>query len=248
MTDCKSVAIIGFLSFMISLTAMAQENCSNGIDDDGDGLIDCFDPDCSGNNSCTEFFFGNQILCENEPSVQDFAIALQWGSNNGSVQTSSQVAIGDLDGDGIPEVIAPNHINGTINLINGQTGNWERSGFIGTEPESQITIGDVNNDDCGEIFVAERNGGTLDRIFSIDCDITAFNWTTESAFGRVGNLALADFNQDGVAELYHSNEILNAQTGEIIIAGTGAWETESMYGSIAADILQIGRASCRERV
>ena len=29
-----------------------QESCSNGIDDDGDGLVDCEDPSCSGVNSC----------------------------------------------------------------------------------------------------------------------------------------------------------------------------------------------------
>lgn len=27
----------------------SQENCGNGIDDDGDGFIDCLDPDCTGN-------------------------------------------------------------------------------------------------------------------------------------------------------------------------------------------------------
>ncbi len=29
-----------------------QENCNNGIDDDGDGLVDCDDPSCSGVSSC----------------------------------------------------------------------------------------------------------------------------------------------------------------------------------------------------
>lgn len=31
---------------------VAQEDCSNGIDDDGDGLIDCEDPSCSGYGTC----------------------------------------------------------------------------------------------------------------------------------------------------------------------------------------------------
>ncbi len=31
---------------------VAQENCSNGIDDDGDGLVDCDDLSCSGVGSC----------------------------------------------------------------------------------------------------------------------------------------------------------------------------------------------------
>ncbi|MCL5244874.1 T9SS type A sorting domain-containing protein [Cellulophaga sp. 20_2_10] len=29
-----------------------QENCANGIDDDGDGLVDCDDPSCSGVSAC----------------------------------------------------------------------------------------------------------------------------------------------------------------------------------------------------
>ena len=29
-----------------------QENCTNGIDDDGDGLVDCDDPSCSGVSNC----------------------------------------------------------------------------------------------------------------------------------------------------------------------------------------------------
>jgi hypothetical protein len=29
-----------------------QENCANGIDDDGDGLVDCKDPDCANHPSC----------------------------------------------------------------------------------------------------------------------------------------------------------------------------------------------------
>ncbi|MEL6845050.1 MAG: hypothetical protein AAFP02_17730, partial [Bacteroidota bacterium] len=31
-----------------TMTSFAQEICGNGLDDDGDGFIDCFDPDCGG--------------------------------------------------------------------------------------------------------------------------------------------------------------------------------------------------------
>lgn len=34
--------------FGLSLPLAAQEICGNGLDDDNDGFIDCFDPDCSG--------------------------------------------------------------------------------------------------------------------------------------------------------------------------------------------------------
>lgn len=41
----------------------AQEDCSNGIDDDGDGLIDCLDPDCLGDeDACPAFSFPGSCL------------------------------------------------------------------------------------------------------------------------------------------------------------------------------------------
>ena len=39
----------------ITVTTGSQENCTNGTDDDQDGLIDCEDPDCSAEPSCTPF-------------------------------------------------------------------------------------------------------------------------------------------------------------------------------------------------
>ena len=36
------------------LLITSDEDCTNGIDDDGDGLTDCDDPDCSGVGSCPE--------------------------------------------------------------------------------------------------------------------------------------------------------------------------------------------------
>jgi gliding motility-associated-like protein len=41
-----------FIAILASLASFSQENCTNLIDDDGDGLIDCQDPDCAGNNVC----------------------------------------------------------------------------------------------------------------------------------------------------------------------------------------------------
>jgi large repetitive protein len=40
-------ALICFVS-----ASFAQENCTNGVDDDADGLIDCQDPDCGSNTFC----------------------------------------------------------------------------------------------------------------------------------------------------------------------------------------------------
>ena len=39
---------IFFATLAFCTPLFSQENCSNGIDDDGDGLIDCLDPNCNG--------------------------------------------------------------------------------------------------------------------------------------------------------------------------------------------------------
>jgi gliding motility-associated-like protein len=48
--------------FFFAIDASAQENCSNGIDDDGDGLIDCLDPDCMASPDCPAFAFPGSCL------------------------------------------------------------------------------------------------------------------------------------------------------------------------------------------
>ncbi|MFK7060714.1 T9SS type A sorting domain-containing protein [Flavobacterium oreochromis] len=55
--------------------AVLQENCSNGIDDDGDGLVDCDDPSCSGTGSC--------------PVVDETS-----GGNNGGLESNNR--LGDI--------------------------------------------------------------------------------------------------------------------------------------------------------
>ncbi|MEO2148744.1 MAG: dockerin type I repeat-containing protein [bacterium] len=42
----------GTLNITVGGGGPATENCTNGTDDDGDGLIDCADPDCANNPAC----------------------------------------------------------------------------------------------------------------------------------------------------------------------------------------------------
>lgn len=41
-----------FNSFIASFLGVASENCSNGVDDDSDGIVDCNDPDCAADAAC----------------------------------------------------------------------------------------------------------------------------------------------------------------------------------------------------
>ncbi len=53
LSKVKTVLMFLFL-FSVS-SAFSQEICDNGIDDDGDGLIDCLDPDCLTSPDCPAF-------------------------------------------------------------------------------------------------------------------------------------------------------------------------------------------------
>src|SRR5690606_17799850 len=87
----------------------AQEICNNGIDDDNNGFVDCYDNACAGSTYCEDFFMGEEASCEAVPSeFPTFAMKLAWGSPNGTAATWSRASVGDIDGDGIPEIITTN--------------------------------------------------------------------------------------------------------------------------------------------
>ena len=116
----KSVLFSVF--FLTTFLAAAQEICDNGIDDDGDGLIDCYDGDCSNNGACDDFFFGNPVVCADEIDVTTFAIRQQWGSEDRSANSHATPMVGDLDGNGIPEVVVTNKQARSVFILNGATG------------------------------------------------------------------------------------------------------------------------------
>jgi hypothetical protein len=62
------------------------ENCANGIDDDGDGLDDATDADCTG--ICSLGLSASSMICDNGMVVMN--VAASWGGNgNGSLTLTS---------------------------------------------------------------------------------------------------------------------------------------------------------------
>ncbi|MDH5610228.1 MAG: hypothetical protein OEY56_12190, partial [Cyclobacteriaceae bacterium] len=107
---------------LFSLQSFSQESsCTNGVDDDGDGFIDCYDSDCAGEGSCSTFFIGNAIVCKDEPTGS-FSMQLQWGSPDKSANSHATPAIGDIDSDGTPEVVVTNRQERTLAILDGVTG------------------------------------------------------------------------------------------------------------------------------
>ena len=125
------------LLFPCSLHAQVAEICANGIDDDGDTLIDCEDPDC------------------NFPLFSD-------GSYGDS--SSHDVALGDLDGDGDLDAWVANRNQGNRVWINqggdqgGTPGTYTDSNqALGNSYSRGVALGDLDGDGDLDAWVANLN-------------------------------------------------------------------------------------------
>src|SRR5690606_21952088 len=145
--------------FLIThLGLQAQEICNNGIDDDGDGYVDQYDPDC---------YTVPAPACFAPAPAPNFQIELAMQGPINTLDTSISPTIGDLDGDGIPEIIAPlgnsatgytsYHVIGGVLLNTGINFNIPlQSPVNGTVV--QPAIADIDRDGTAEVITVGANG------------------------------------------------------------------------------------------
>jgi large repetitive protein len=237
-----------FFWLTLAIAANAQEICNNGIDDDNDGFVDCFDKKCATNSLCDGAYIGNDALCEAPPSkFPAFKMKLDWGSPNNVTTHQSRLSIGDLDRDGIPEVVVTNGGGGSdiangfpvitsMYVLRGSNGSIKFSNTsLPFVPNKDVALANIDNDKCAEIFVAGKEGKDF-YIYSYNCDLSTQLWRSKRLSGDPGLLGLADFNGDGKTELYYKGTVLNANTGAIIAVGPGNFD-DFPGSSVAVDIV-----------
>ncbi|MDL2305892.1 FG-GAP-like repeat-containing protein [Bacteroides sp. OttesenSCG-928-D19] len=185
-----------------------------------------------------------------------------------AVSTYMPALTGDLDGDGLPEVVigtdmnvspyAPfnaSHVGRKVKILHG--GDFDSPTVFSTNmPYNPIMPGviaiarvDVSGVETGIVVVAE--GDLRLRAYDIS---GALLWTSSDYFTDSGNPAytsvsvgFADFNNDGKAEVYCGNRIFDAATGVFKCKGTGNegytkhWGDKPLYSTIAADVTGDGR-------
>lgn len=239
----------------IRLVRDGVEICDNQIDDDGDGYIDLYDPDCP----CDDNAFQAQcpIECEYVPEdYPDFKMELAWESPpiGNFAFTCPNMVTGDIDSDGDIEILIrkTNYVNSIdttesfILIIDGATGDSIHEFKVsGPRPYIQsrelISIADFDHDGISEILMrvedhirAYSPAGTL--LYESD--------PIPSEAGR--HINIADFNGDGKAEFYVGAAIFNGENGKLLCysdqsIGKNPYINVDYYDkeahSIAADLL-----------
>lgn len=195
---------------------LIPEICNNGIDDDGDGLIDSYDPDCHGVIDC--FVQGEEEdFSAMAPEIHCTAIL------SAPSAYSSPIA-GDVDGDGDVEIMVLNHQTHELVIISGVDCSVEAQiAFPSPSFETKagnIALGDVDQDGYIDMFVAYGRG-TLDvqGIKRIEYDGTSYQeiWaTTGVATADRKHVDIIDINQDGSPEIIpNGGFMVNSITGAI---------------------------------
>lgn len=242
------------LLFLLTLTlatasfSFAQEICNNGIDDDFDGFIDCYDSDCSSNSACDGFYIGQDVLCEAVPSqFPKFTMQLDFSSPDETTNHIGRMSIGDIDRDGIPEIVTMNRYTKKLFVLRGSDGTIKKQTTVTFTPLWEIALANIDNDMCAELYFQGLEGNDL-YLYAYDCNLNQI-WRR---FIRTGSnndsrdaieYGLADFDGDGKAELYLKDMVLDAHTGTIII-NTASTDDNSWNaingGPVAVDILDDG--------
>lgn len=260
--------LLGFLLWNSS-TLFAQEICDNGIDDDGDSLIDEYDPDCCNHPTLTAFYDPcTTSNCFFRGDTSSITLDQSRTSPESDYRTVGGIPVfGDLDGDGTIEIVVDrfNVTSNAIDILDGNTLAVEETINISTHGDNRggsIAIGDIldangNNgsDGIAEIIVSLSDG----QVDILHKSSLAGSYTVHQTVNNVllsnapagwityaMNPNLADFDQDGITEIYCGYFIIDAATGTIMNPtppsnGLGAVsesnQAERTSYTVAADVL-----------
>ncbi|MFK7925215.1 MAG: FG-GAP-like repeat-containing protein, partial [Bacteroidia bacterium] len=192
----------------ITYAACGPEICDNGIDDDGDGLIDCYDPDCSNATNCS--FFVNYSCVRATPP--DTICIGEVSRTTGSYANRLSVMVADIDQDSTVELIGFNSAGTGIDILDPSTMAIEHS-FPATFSNRSNTLCVAQMDGQGFLEIAYirsdrriemfRHNGTIWE--TVTSDVNSF--PNVAVVNNITGLGAADFNGDGQPEYYMANRI-----------------------------------------
>ncbi len=205
---CLIISVLG--------NSSGSEICDNGLDDDGDGLIDCYDSDCCETASCVNNSFSP---CEKDgcdpPIYNEFEMKLKWNTSTAPfnmVPLSRQPSGGDLAGNGIVGLLEGRRSAKTVRLVDGSDGSiiWS----IENVENGGSLIADVDQDGTSEIFLISEEIVRLEHDGSVGD--SKFLPSANGGGWFSGKHTMADFNQDGIPEIFAFGHIINTQDLETL--------------------------------
>src|SRR5262249_30544513 len=117
---------------------------------------------------------------------------------------SVSVAAGDINGDGIPDIITGAGINAHVKVFDGATGALIRSFIAFPSFPGGVTVaaGDVNGDGLADIIVGAGVNGHV-KVFDGATNTNIISFLAYAAVGFFGpvNVAAADVDGDGLADI-----------------------------------------------
>ena len=120
---------------------------------------------------------------------------VKWSYEVGGWAVSSP-AIGDINNDGIPEVVVGGLFVGRIYVLRGNNGSLLWSYTTGSSSISSPAIGDINNDGIPEVVVGSSNGA----VYALRGTNGSLLWSYTTG-GSVSSPAIGDINNDGILDV-----------------------------------------------
>jgi FG-GAP-like repeat/FG-GAP repeat len=131
-----------------------------------------------------------------------FANAVPYGTAPGA----AGIAIGDLNGDGHPDVATANTISGTVSvLLNHGDGTFSAAAsYPSGDSPWKVVVADLNGDRAPDVAVTNASTGTVSVLLNHG-DGTLSAGATYAAGNRPGGIGVGDFDGDGHPDLVVSN-------------------------------------------
>lgn len=218
------------------------EEC-NGVDDDldgevdegfpdidADGIADCVDEEC-GTDLIPSAFKPDELCVGGASGMpkDPWNSVIEWRWTDGDVQSTP--SIGDLDGDGVPEVVFTSNGNGYV--ADGASGAIELI-LPGLDDQSGISLGDIDGDGDADLVGSTGSCFSDHTVVAYDRDGSTL-WTRDIGPACETYPYLADLEGDGDVEILVNQYVLDGATGAVVatLSGAGA---NNWGAPVAADM------------